>query len=118
MARSVLVVHDDPAFRRLAVRMLTAAGLEVVAEAGTADAAMEAARSLQPAAVLVDVDLPDRSGIALALELSALPWRPRILLTSVDFDAARPDDVRRCGANAFVHKADLPNWSLARLLAA
>ena len=44
MTRSVLVVDDDPAFRGLAVRMLTAAGLEVVAQACllyTSDAADE-----------------------------------------------------------------------------
>ena len=98
--------------------MLTAAGLDVVGEAGSAGAAMAVARAMKPDAALVDVDLPDRNGIALALELSALPWRPRVLLTSADIDAARPDDVRRCGATAFVHKADLPNWSLAHLLAA
>jgi DNA-binding NarL/FixJ family response regulator len=118
MTPTVLVVDDDPAFRGLAVRMLTAAGLHVVAEAGTATAAMLAARAVKPEAALVDVDLPDRDGIALALELSALPWRPRVLLTSADSDAASPDDVRRCGARAFVHKADLPNGGLARLLAA
>jgi DNA-binding NarL/FixJ family response regulator len=118
MALTVLVVDDDPAFRGLAVRMLTAAGLEVVAEAGSAAAAMAAARAVKPEAALVDVDLPDRDGIALALDLSALPWRPRVLLTSADIQAASPDDVRRCGASAFVHKADLPNRALARLLAA
>jgi DNA-binding NarL/FixJ family response regulator len=118
MTRSVLVVDDDPAFRGLAVRMLTAAGLEVIAQADSAAAAMAAARAVKPQAALVDVDLPDRNGIALALELSALPWRPRVLLTSADFDAASDDDVRRCGASAFVHKADLPNGALADLLAA
>ena len=118
MARSVLVVDDDPAFRGLAVRMLTAAGLEVVGEAGSAAAAMEVARAVKPDAALVDVDLPDRDGIALALELSALRWRPRVLLTSADMDAARPEDVRRSGACAFVHKAELPHYGLGLLLAA
>jgi len=118
MARTVLVVDDDPAFRGLAVRMLTAAGLEVVGEAGSAAAAMVAARTVKPDAALVDVDLPDRNGIALALELSGLPWRPRVLLISADIDAASPDDVRRCGARGFVHKPELPDRALARLLAA
>jgi DNA-binding NarL/FixJ family response regulator len=116
MTRSVLVVDDDPAFRGLAVRMLTAAGLNVVGEAGCAADALAAAVTLKPAGALVDVDLPDRSGIALALDLSSLPWRPRVVLTSVDADAARPDDVRRAGALAFVHKSQLPNGALAHLL--
>jgi DNA-binding NarL/FixJ family response regulator len=114
---SLLIVDDDPAFRELAQRVLADAGLKVVGEADSAAAAMSVARAMQPDAVLVDVDLPDRDGIALAQEITALPWRPRVVLTSVDADAARPDDVRRSGALAFVHKADLTNGSLRRLLA-
>jgi DNA-binding NarL/FixJ family response regulator len=118
MALSVLVVDDDVAFRRLAVRMVTAAGLNVVGEAGTAAEALAAAVALKPEAALVDVDLPAGSGIELARELTALPWRPRVVLTSVDADAAGPDDVRRTGACAFVHKSELvPDGAFGRLLA-
>jgi DNA-binding NarL/FixJ family response regulator len=118
MATSVLIVDDDPAFRGLAERLLRATRLEVVGEADSAAAAVSAARALEPDAALVDVNLPDRDGIALARELAALPWRPRVLLTSVDADAASVDDVRRSGATGFVHKAELPNTPLGRLLAA
>lgn len=118
MDRSVLVVDDDPAFRELAGRMLTALGLNVVAEAGSVAEALAAAKETQPDAALVDVDLPDGNGIALSLELTALPWRPRVVLTSVDAEAAGPDDVRRSGARAFVHKANLPNGNLRNLLTA
>lgn len=109
VANSVLVVDDDPAFRGLAVRILAQSGLDVVGEAGTVAEALAAAIALKPDAALVDIDLPDGNGIALALELSGLPRPPRVLLTSVDADAAGPDDVRRSGAQAFVHKSDLPS---------
>jgi DNA-binding NarL/FixJ family response regulator len=118
MAPSALVVDDDAAFRELARRLLTAAGLRVVGEADSAEAAMIVARVMQPDAALVDVDLPGRDGIALAHDLTALRWRPRVVLTSVDTDAAGPDDLRRSGAKAFVHKADLPNGAIDHLLAA
>jgi DNA-binding NarL/FixJ family response regulator len=117
MAISVLVVDDDPSFRDLAERLLTANNLEVVAHAGTATEAIAVAKAIKPDAVLVDVDLPDRNGIDLTGELRALPWRPRVVLTSADADVARPDDVSCSGASAFVHKADLPNSPLERLLA-
>jgi DNA-binding NarL/FixJ family response regulator len=113
---SVLVVDDDPAFRRLAHRLLAAFGLTVAGEAGTVQTALAAAGSLRPDAVLVDVGLPDGDGVTLASQLAALPWRPRVVLTSTDPDAASPSDVRRSGAAAFVPKADLPNAELARLL--
>ena len=114
---SVLLVDDDAVFRELARRMLSATGLVVVAEAETVAAAIAAAHAVKPDAALVDVGLPDGDGIALAGELTALPWRPRVVLTSTDPDAATPEDVRRSGAGAFVAKDELPNAPLRQLLA-
>ena len=114
---SVLVVDDDPAFRALAARMLTASGLGVVGEAGTVAAATAAALDLRPDSFLVDIGLPDGDGIALARVLADLPWSPRIVLTSTDADGASPDDVQRSGAERFVPKAELPTVPLAQLLA-
>jgi CheY-like chemotaxis protein len=116
MIRSVLVVDDDPEFRKLAVRLLAANGLAVAGEAGSVAAALAEARRLEPSAALVDVELPDGDGVTLAAELAALPWRPRIVLTSIDRDITTADQVRAAGALAFVNKADLPNAPLARLL--
>src|SRR5215210_348409 len=117
MPTTILLVDDDPCFRALARRMVTAAGLGVVGEAGTVAAATAAAFDLRPDTALVDVGLPDGNGIALAGELTALPWRPRVVLTSTDPDAATPEDVRRSGAGAFVAKDELPNAPLRQLLA-
>jgi DNA-binding NarL/FixJ family response regulator len=116
MDRSILVVDDDPAFRELAGRFLADLGLHVTAQAGTAAAALAMAEEVRPDLALVDVDLPDGDGISLAEALTALPWRPRVILTSVDPDAAAPEDVRRCGAHAFLSKDKLANGSLLRLL--
>jgi DNA-binding NarL/FixJ family response regulator len=110
------VVDDDPEFRELARRLLAASGLTVVGEAGGVAAAIATAARLEPSAVLVDVELPDGDGIALARELAALPWRPRIVLTSIDGDITTPEAARNAGARAFLNKADLPNAPLARLL--
>ena len=116
MIRSVLVVDDDPEFRKLARRLLAAGGLTVVGEAGSVSTALAAADRLEPSAVLLDVELPDGDGITLARELAALPWRPRVVLTSIDGDITTTDEARNAGASAFVNKADLPNAPLARLL--
>lgn len=116
MERSILVVDDDPAFRELAGRFLADIGLHVTAQAGTAAAAIAVAIETRPTAALVDIDLPDGDGITLAGALSALPWQPRIVLTSVDPDAAAPDDVRRSGARAFISKDKLASGTLLRLL--
>jgi len=74
--RSVLIVDDDPEFRQLAGRLLAASGMTVVGEADSVAGALEAAARLEPAAALVDVELPDGDGVTLARQLAALPWHP------------------------------------------
>jgi DNA-binding NarL/FixJ family response regulator len=113
---SVLLIDDDPAFRRLARRAFAGTGVSVVGEAGTAAAGASAVRELKPDVVLLDVGLPDGDGFILARELSALPWRPRIVLTSVDPDAASPEEVERSGASGFVPKHELPGRGIQLLL--
>jgi DNA-binding NarL/FixJ family response regulator len=115
---TVLVVDDDPSFRGVARRILHAVGLVVVGEAGTAKGAAETAPKLRPDALLVDVGLPDGDGVTLAVELVALPWRPRVLLTSTDPEAVAPWDVTRSGALGFLAKQDLPDAPLERLFTA
>jgi DNA-binding NarL/FixJ family response regulator len=115
---TVLVVDDDAAFRGVARRMLSAVGLVVVGEAGTVKSATEQAEALRPDALLIDVGLPDGDGVALAIQLNALPWRPRVLLTSTDPEAVADVDVTASGALGFLAKQDLPDAPLARLFAA
>jgi CheY-like chemotaxis protein len=116
MPCGVLVVDDDEPFRGLARRMLLAEGLVVVGEADSVATAVAAAHALRPEAMLVDVGLPDGDGVALARELTGLPWRPRVVLTSTDPQAASEHAVRAAGAGAFVPKDQLPNAPLRQLL--
>lgn len=114
---SVLLVDDDPMFRSLTASILNEAGLEVIGAVGDAARAVAAARSFKPDGVLVDIGLPDRDGVDLAHELAALPWRPRVVLTSSDRDAAaRVSPGARDGALSFIPKEDLPGAPLLRLL--
>jgi DNA-binding NarL/FixJ family response regulator len=107
MTTRVLVVDDDPGFRVLAVKLLEKAGLDVAGEADTVRRALQAVNDLRPAGVLLDLGLPDGDGIDLAHELAALPWRPRVILTSSDADAASTTVARACGAAAFIAKDKL-----------
>jgi CheY-like chemotaxis protein len=117
MPTSVLVVDDDVAFRRLVIRLLTALGLTVVAEAGTVAAALAICAEVRPDSALVDVGLPDGDGIALAAAITALPWSTRVVLTSSEATAADDATARRAGAVAFIVKADLPDGTACQLLA-
>ncbi len=116
VSRSVLVVDDDPEFRALAARLLAASGLMVVGDADSVSSALSAADRLKPSGVLVDAELPDGDGIRLARDLASLPWRPRVVLVSIDRDIATTDNARRAGAEAFLNKVELANAPLAQLL--
>ena len=82
VGRTVLIVDDHPAFRSAARALLQAAGFEVVGEAGDGASALEAVRKLDPEIVLLDVQLPDVDGFAVAQRLAELDAASAIVLTS------------------------------------
>ena len=116
MALSVLLIDDDPTFRALARRVLTLSGFEIAGEADCGEEGFSCASALRPDAILVDVGLPDADGLSLAAHLSALPWAPRVLVTSVDADATSDEAARGNGALGFVPKHELPGAGIGLLL--
>jgi two-component system response regulator DevR len=83
-ARTLLVVDDHEVVRQGLVALLDRrTGFHVVAEAGTAAEALEQARRFQPDLVVMDVRLPDGSGIEVCREIrSELPNTRVVMLTS------------------------------------
>jgi CheY-like chemotaxis protein len=113
----VLVVDDDAAFLTLAVRILEEMGFEEITTTTDAAGAIAEATAHRPQVALVDVGLPDQDGIELARTLAALPWSPRVVLTSTDRDALSAIAARDDGdALAFVPKEELANGTLRHLL--
>lgn len=99
----VLVVDDHAGFRRLARRMLEAAGL-TVAEAADGAAATGASRTLRPRLVLVDIQLPDTDGFALARLLSRAQPDQVVVLTSGRDPADFGGRIEAASAAGFVAK--------------
>ncbi|MEP7158891.1 MAG: response regulator transcription factor [Chloroflexota bacterium] len=80
----LLVVDDHEVVRQGLVAMLERRpGFRVVAEAGTAAEAVEMARLHKPDLVVMDVRLPDGSGIEACREIRAeMPETRVVMLTS------------------------------------
>jgi DNA-binding NarL/FixJ family response regulator len=116
VAATVLIVDDHPTFRRFARRLLESAGFTVVGEAEDAGGALRAVSELEPEAVLLDVFLPDASGLDVAARLAEGPRAPAIVLTSsrsaADLGAAL-DVAHACG---FLSKSELSGLAFARLV--
>jgi DNA-binding NarL/FixJ family response regulator len=117
MHRTVLIVDDHPTFRRFARRLLEDAGFSVVGEAGDGTAAIERARELRPDAVLLDVLLPDASGLEVAAELAIAPHRPAIVLTSSRSEWDLGVALREAPARGFIPKAYFTGAAFAELVA-
>lgn len=116
MPKTVLIVDDHPSFRLTARALLEAEGYEVIGEAADGASAIEEARRLKPEVLLLDVQLPDMDGFAVAEELTRNGWSPAVVLTSSrdlsDFGSL----VSTCGARGFVPKAELSAATLSSLL--
>jgi cyclic di-GMP phosphodiesterase len=76
---TLLVIDDDEQIRRMIVRLLSPAGYSVE-EAGSAQEGLEKLRAAPHDLVLLDMQLPDRSGHELLAEIRA---DPRTRLTPV-----------------------------------
>lgn len=86
-----LLLVDDHEVVRVGLRTLfgSTKTIQVVGEAGTADAAVKAAVRLKPDVVLMDLRLPDRSGVEACREIRAACDDTRVLfLTSYSDDDA------------------------------
>src|SRR4051812_42635752 len=69
MNQRLLIVDDHEGFRRNARRALARAGWTVVGEARDGASGLECVDRLDPEVVLLDVGLPDMSGLDVAEEL-------------------------------------------------
>jgi DNA-binding NarL/FixJ family response regulator len=116
--KRVLVVDDHPVYRRGIATLLAASGYEVVAEASSAAEAIGWVRRAAPDAVLMDLGLPDGSGIeATARIVGEHPATRVVVVTMFDDDGS----VRRAlaaGAVGYVVKDASPGEILAALAAA
>ncbi len=112
MPVSVLIVDDDESFIRVATELLRDRGYNVLGHANSAEEALARAAELKPNAILLDVHLPDRDGVDVAVELSRRKHSPIVLLTSTDRQAVDHGLVLSCAAAGFVAKIDLPTADL------
>ena len=82
----VLLVDDHALFRQGVLHTLKETEeIVVVGEAGTAAAAIEQARDLLPDIVLLDIKLPDKSGVEVAVALQReCPYCKVVVLTVVE----------------------------------
>ncbi|HEU0335126.1 MAG TPA: response regulator transcription factor, partial [Gaiellaceae bacterium] len=101
-----VVIVDDHALVRSGLRLLLdkEEGIDVVAEAGTADEGVRAARLEKPDVILLDVVMPGRSGISAAEEIIEASKGGRVLVLSMQDDPTYVREAFAAGATGYMLK--------------
>jgi DNA-binding NarL/FixJ family response regulator len=117
MHTTVLIVDDHDDFRESASALLEAEGFSVVGGAADGATALTAVDRLRPDVVLLDVQLPDLDGIAVAERLAEASDPPRVVLISSRDPAAYGPRLQAAPALGFLGKREFSGAALAALVA-
>nr|WP_272210616.1 response regulator [Marinicella sp. W31]MDC2876517.1 response regulator [Marinicella sp. W31] len=112
MAKQVLIVEDNDLNMKLFRDLVEAQGYEVV-ESRTGVDAVELARLFRPDLILMDIQLPEISGLEIAHELKADRTLAKIPVVAVTAFAMRGDEerIREAGCDAYLSKpVSVPNF--------
>jgi two-component system, NarL family, response regulator NreC len=115
-----LLLVDDHQVVRSGLRMLLASesDVEIVGEAGTAREALEAVRNLKPTVVLMDIGLPDLSGIDATREIKRTNPEVAVVALTIHEDEEYFFKMLEVGAEGYVPKRAAPEELLTAIRAA
>jgi CheY-like chemotaxis protein len=116
MRPTVVIVDDHAEFRASASALLDAEGFVVIGAAADGDEAIAAVERLRPQVVLLDIQLPDMDGFAVAERLAARPDPPRIVLISSREAATYGPRLEAAAAQGFIPKRELSGSALAAVV--
>lgn len=113
---AVLIVEDDALLRDAFRLLLEESGYRVLG-AGTGDEAVALARRERPALMLLDLGLPDRSGMDVIRELRQVAELSAMPVVALSGRPGR-DERQRClqaGFSEYLEKPVRPRWLLQEL---
>jgi RNA polymerase sigma factor (sigma-70 family) len=110
MSELRVVIADDHTVVRQGIRgvLEDVEGLRVVGEAGDGEEALALVRELQPDVVVLDVNMPGRTGLDVAGELRDEGASARVLVLSMHDDPEYVLQAVRAGADGYVLKDVAP----------
>ena len=115
-AVSVLIVDDQALFRRAAASVVRATpGFELVGEAESGEEAVELASSLEPALVLMDINMAGINGIEATRRITASQPKVLVVLLSTYQAEDLPSDAQSSGMAAYVNKDEFGPQVLTRV---
>jgi DNA-binding NarL/FixJ family response regulator len=107
----VLIVDDHPVVRTGIRNMLEPAmGISVIGEASTGSEALQMIENLQPNVVLLDMKLPDMSGIDVIKQIYEAKSSSRVLGLSSYDDREFISQLLNYGASGYLLKEEVPEY--------
>jgi len=105
-----IVLADDHPILRVGIRDLLdeQSDMEVVGEAANGDEAIRLVNTLKPDVLLLDMNMPGKSGVEVAREIVKRHRSLRILALSAYDDVAYVKGLMTCGAAGYVTKEQSP----------
>jgi len=100
-----MVVDDHPMWRDAVVRDLTEAGFEVAAAVGEGAQAIRVAAAVRPDVVVLDLHLPDMSGVKVTTGVLAAWPTARVLILSASGEQRDVLDAVKAGAAGYIVKS-------------
>lgn len=115
-----LLLVDDHAVVRTGLRMLLSgqADVEIVGEAGSAAEAFAETGRVQPNVILMDIGLPDKTGIEAAREIKAKYANVNIVALTIHEDEEYFFQMLNAGASGYVPKRAAPEELITAIRAA
>ena len=101
----VMVVDDHPMWRAGVARDLTEAGYDVAAAVGEGAQAVRVAAAVRPDVVVLDLQLPDRSGVEVIRGLLAEAPQARVLVLSASGEQRDVLEAVKAGATGYLVKS-------------
>jgi DNA-binding NarL/FixJ family response regulator len=111
VSETVVIVDDNDEFRARTRALLEGEGYHVIGDAADGSSGLEAVSTLRPDIALLDVQLPDTSGFAIAQRLRRQPETAVVIISTRDArDYASA--VSGCGALGFISKSEISGDAL------
>jgi DNA-binding NarL/FixJ family response regulator len=113
-----LIVDDNPSFLEASRRLLERQGLTVIGVASSAAEGLTRAAELKPHLILLDIELGDASGFAVARELANSPDLDgaHVVLISTHREEDFGDLIAESPALGFIAKSHLSKRAIEQLL--